>query len=797
MSNKKKNKAAKKNRNSNEAGPVNAAAVTAKAPPVGETADNGSSAFAADLGKTADLKDVETPVKQAPLHNSSQESVRAKSDAPSEDTAAPAAPPVQIAESFVSVDTGSSVEESDAPVEEAVIETADSRLIPDGTESDEAPSGDAATVVPDEDKPRESAAVDADSDEVEAGEMAVSVSPSPDEKTQKEDLPKTEEAEIESEISRETGEPEKSGKSGKSKKSKEPEKKTEHKASEDAKKTSPWKRVLIYASLIIALGFAFLASNYLLLSMCYGTINVHNGDAYNSKNINISMFHPFPFNALEFWMDGKDITNKVQYSDSTANITMNDLPQGNHVLWIGFKKDYNPLTLLSVSVCRKFDVDTEDPIITLNTPDTKLITRKELYVLGQTEPDTRFNITVNDEVHTGRSDSSGRFYAMVNMDKETNKLRIVTIDKAGNRSKLFRMFILDETPPNIAIAAIPKEEDNYNNWEEEEDEEKKTDEAVETGKLEVLHNNDITLKAEVFDTGSGVKDCYFEVDGEKIKSEYNPENRNITIDLKDLDEGEYTVKVLAEDQAGWKSQKEWSFVIDSREEPGNFKIRPGALGHDVEIIQGKLKKMGFLDKVTGKFDKETRDAVVKVQKKMNLPVTGIVDKETFLVISEKINVYLGDFTLQLLSPDGKLIRKYPIACGSPYYPTPVGDYFVREKVYYPAWIPPPSPWARGAKPIPPGPGNPLGTRWIGLNAEIVGIHGTPSSWSIGSASSHGCIRMYISDVEELFELVSVGTPVTISNENSPKEKEKDLKKPGRKDNGNNTGGHEAGMEDNI
>ena len=736
MSKKKKNKAAKKNLHSDETGSVEIEEIKRDLSSVGEAADEGSSAFAADMGKVEDLKDVvEPPVKEAKKSSEIPESVDNVST--EREIAAPA----------ISVE-------------------------------DEAVSEETSEVT---------------SEEMDTHEKSVPSSPA--EKSQDEDSAGTEKAEEESaefetsDKNSEAEKPEKSKKSGKH------EKTSESKDSEDAKKTSPWKRVLIYASLILALGFTFLASNYLLLSMCYRTINVQNGDAYNSKNINISMFHPFPFNALEFWMDGKDITDRVQYSDSVANITMSDLSQGNHIFWVGFKKDYNPLTLVSASVCRKFDVDTEDPVITLNTPDTKLIMRKELYVIGKTEPDTRFNIMVNNKVHTGKSDSTGKFYALVNMDKETNKLRIVTIDKAGNKSKLFRMFVLDETAPHIDIAAIPKEE-RYDDYRGEASE-KKSDEDVETKKLEVLHNNDITLKAEVFDTGSGVKDCYFEIDGEKIKSEYNPENRNITIDLKDLDEGEYTVKVFAEDQAGWKSQKEWSFVIDSREEPGNFKIRPGALGRDVEIVQGKLKKMGYLNEVTGNFGKETKDAVIKVQKKMNLPATGIVDKETFLAISEKINVYLGDFTLQLLSPDGKLIKKYPIACGSPYYPTPAGDYFVKEKVYYPAWIPPPSPWAKGAKPIPPGPGNPLGTRWIGLNAQIVGIHGTSSPWSIGSASSHGCIRMYIPDVEELFELVSVGTPVTIYTHESPREKEKELKKPGQKDNGSNTGDHEAGMEDNI
>ena len=67
----------------------------------------------------------------------------------------------------------------------------------------------------------------------------------------------------------------------------------------------------------------------------------------------------------------------------------------------------------------------------------------------------------------------------------------------------------------------------------------------------------------------------------------------------------------------------------------------------------------------------------------------------------------------------------------------------------------------GREPIPPGPGNPLGTRWMGISAPAVGIHGTPDPASIGYSVSHGCIRMLIPEVEWLFNQVDVGTPVYI------------------------------------
>jgi lipoprotein-anchoring transpeptidase ErfK/SrfK len=110
----------------------------------------------------------------------------------------------------------------------------------------------------------------------------------------------------------------------------------------------------------------------------------------------------------------------------------------------------------------------------------------------------------------------------------------------------------------------------------------------------------------------------------------------------------------------------------------------------------------------------------------------------------------------------KLVRVFRVATGRSQYPTPSGMWHVVDKQENPWWRPPNSPWAVGAKPIPPGPGNPLGTRWMGLDAAGVGIHGTPDAASIGYSASHGCIRMHISDAEWLFGHVEIGTPVYIT-----------------------------------
>ena len=108
-----------------------------------------------------------------------------------------------------------------------------------------------------------------------------------------------------------------------------------------------------------------------------------------------------------------------------------------------------------------------------------------------------------------------------------------------------------------------------------------------------------------------------------------------------------------------------------------------------------------------------------------------------------------------------LFRIFPVATGQTVYPTPLGAFQIIVKWKNPWWYPPNSAWAAGEQPIPPGPNNPLGTRWMGLSSPGVGIHGTNNDASIGYSVSHGCIRMHVHDAEWLFNRVDIGTTVFI------------------------------------
>jgi lipoprotein-anchoring transpeptidase ErfK/SrfK len=109
----------------------------------------------------------------------------------------------------------------------------------------------------------------------------------------------------------------------------------------------------------------------------------------------------------------------------------------------------------------------------------------------------------------------------------------------------------------------------------------------------------------------------------------------------------------------------------------------------------------------------------------------------------------------------RLWKRLGVATGQSSYPTPLGRFHIVTMQRNPWWYPPDSDWAKGEKPIPPGPGNPLGSRWMGISAPGVGMHGTPDAASIGYSASHGCIRMRIPEAEWLFNRVRVGSPVFI------------------------------------
>ena len=125
----------------------------------------------------------------------------------------------------------------------------------------------------------------------------------------------------------------------------------------------------------------------------------------------------------------------------------------------------------------------------------------------------------------------------------------------------------------------------------------------------------------------------------------------------------------------------------------------------------------------------------------------------------RIIVSIADRRLVVVE-NNEIVSAFPVAVGAPTSPSPVGTYTVINRVTNPTYY-------RPGTVIPPGPRNPIGTRWIGLSRKGYGIHGTDEPSSIGYARSHGCIRLRNADVERLFTQVRDGDLVELHAEQTP------------------------------
>ncbi len=135
-----------------------------------------------------------------------------------------------------------------------------------------------------------------------------------------------------------------------------------------------------------------------------------------------------------------------------------------------------------------------------------------------------------------------------------------------------------------------------------------------------------------------------------------------------------------------------------------------------------------------------------------LPSVAEVSRIELSLSQRQVKVFAGE----------TLLKQYPVAIGRPGWETPVGTFAVQSKIVDPAWQHPLEGYV-----IPSGdPQNPLGRRWIGFwtnGKNYIGFHGIADFMrpSIGSAASHGCVRMFSEDIEVMYKLVAVGTPVIV------------------------------------
>jgi len=169
----------------------------------------------------------------------------------------------------------------------------------------------------------------------------------------------------------------------------------------------------------------------------------------------------------------------------------------------------------------------------------------------------------------------------------------------------------------------------------------------------------------------------------------------------------------------------------------------------------------------GALGRELARALIYHSRRVAVPALHTAPAVTIAALRRRYPAFItidrGAFTLRVYQ-HLHLVRSYPIAVGMQGLATPAGLYHIQNKVVDPAWSVPNSPWAGSlaGQVIPPGPSDPLKARWMGL-FNGAGIHGTDETDSIGHAFSHGCVRMLIPDVIDLYNRVRVGTPVYIGD----------------------------------
>jgi lipoprotein-anchoring transpeptidase ErfK/SrfK len=198
-------------------------------------------------------------------------------------------------------------------------------------------------------------------------------------------------------------------------------------------------------------------------------------------------------------------------------------------------------------------------------------------------------------------------------------------------------------------------------------------------------------------------------------------------------------------------------VVDASVDLESGSVEPRASEDGRRLLAKKLKRQvrnRLLD-VGGVKTVRARTQVVKPE----VTTEELADKYPAVVVVNR-----GAFQLTLYK-NLKLAKTYRVAIGAVGYDTPAGLYSIQNKAVNPAWTMPNSDWVAPAdrgRVIPGGvPENPLKARWLGIY-DGAGIHGTDATGSIGTAASHGCIRMLIPDVIELYDQVPVGAPIYIA-----------------------------------
>ena len=193
--------------------------------------------------------------------------------------------------------------------------------------------------------------------------------------------------------------------------------------------------------------------------------------------------------------------------------------------------------------------------------------------------------------------------------------------------------------------------------------------------------------------------------------------------------------------------------VDASVDPSGGTLVPVAAKPGIAIDEAGLRRQ-VEEAIDDPVKRTIEPDVEKV--KPDVTTAEVAAKYPTYIVVDRAN-----FTVTLYQ-NLKEVKSYTVAIGAEGYDTPTGLYHIQDKQVDPVWNVPDSDWAGdlAGQTIPPGPDNPLKARWMGIY-DGAGFHGTADTASLGSAASHGCVRMAVPDVIDLYDRVDVGTPVYI------------------------------------
>jgi lipoprotein-anchoring transpeptidase ErfK/SrfK len=466
---------------------------------------------------------------------------------------------------------------------------------------------------------------------------------------------------------------------------------------------------------------------------------------------------------LRVLVDGRDATSSVRNVGGRLTLTPPAaLRDGGH--WVDVR--FHSRNVFARTVSRRWDfaVDTTAPKLAVASPPRGgLLPRRAVRFAGTGEAGSRVTVAFAGGTAVATTGPDGTWQTIARLPEGRVAATITGADRAGNTIARRRRVTVDTTAPSLALTD-PAPGRRLT----------ETDQPLVYGSVTSDSPRNLTFSASVNGTPVATVKGSAATSPADVETSYGQaaagttsalevDGRRFAMAVGTLAQGRNRIAISVRDRAGNVARTTTVVSVDSTEEFGPVDLGAGAKGADVVALQQRLREAKVYPKkarLGGVLNATTVAAVSRYQKRYDLPITGVVDGRTRGAMIGRIVVNIGQRKLRLIR-NGRVWKTYSIAVGQPAYPTPTGQYEINDKQVDPIWYPPDSPWAAELSSIPAGPGNPLGTRWIGTTAPAIGIHGTYADYSIGTAASHGCMRMHIPEVEALFDQVAIGMKVSI------------------------------------